>query len=312
MDRRKRVLGALYGHLVGDAFGVPFESFPPSALPAELRWGDRGAADQPQGTWSDDGAMMLCQVASLLETGRFDPEDTARRFVRWAGEGYMAADGEVFSIGMTTAGALNRFDRGVPALGAGGTDEQDNGNGALMRILPLGLWYATAKPAELIAVSQDASRITHGHLRSQVCCALHNLLVAGLLAGDEPAGSLRAARGVLAEFAHGSSGSPAYGSELESMFAYPARTGSGYVVDCLWSAWDALTSAGSYVETVRRAVAYGHDTDTTAAVAGGLAGALYGLDQVPSQWRTDLRLDLSQRQMLDRFADAVPFSRKMA
>ena len=93
----------------------------------------------------------------------------------------MAAGGEVFSIGMTTAAALNRFDRGIPALNAGGTDERDNGNGALMRILPLGLWYAAANPAELISVSQDASKITHGHLRSQICCALHNLLVAGLL-----------------------------------------------------------------------------------------------------------------------------------
>ena len=116
---------------------------------------------------------------------------------------------------------------------------------------------------------------------------------------------MRTARGLLAEYADGSSGSPTYASELESVFAYPARTGSGYVVDCLWSAWDALTAAGNYVETVQRAVAYGHDTDTTAAVAGGLAGAWYGLDQVPAEWRADLRLDSPQRQMLEQFADAV-------
>lgn len=122
------MLAALYGHLVGDAFGVPYESLSLSGLPAELRWGDRGAADQPQGTWSDDGATMLCQVASLLDAGGFDPDDTARRFVRWAGEGY-SNGGEVFSIGMTTAAALNRFDRGVPARCARGTDERDNGNG---------------------------------------------------------------------------------------------------------------------------------------------------------------------------------------
>ncbi len=301
---RSRLLGSLYGHLCGDACGVAYEFIPAHRIPAAIQWGTSGTHDQPPGTWSDDGALLLCTVASYLEQGRLAPEDLGRRFVRWYDEGYMAAGGRVFDIGTTTMGALARLRDGVDALEAGQADEASNGNGSLMRILPVALYTRQQSLRESIGAAHDASRITHRHRCAQVCCAVYTLIVRQLLETGDRTDALERAFGALDRFyANGGGWGEAYRDQLAQVRAFNHPHGSGFVVDTLWSAWIAFRESSDYVETIDRAIRYGDDTDTTACVAGGLAGLYFGLDAIPPAWREQLRLDDELRALLDRFAE---------
>jgi ADP-ribosylglycohydrolase len=139
-------LGALWGALVGDALGVPVEFQSRGAVQKNPVTGMRGFGthNQPPGTWSDDSSLMLCTVDSLVSCDCFDSEDLGDRFVRWKAKGYWTPQGRVFDIGIATAESLSRIAMGVPPEEAGGIDEYSNGNGSLMRILPIALWFSRA------------------------------------------------------------------------------------------------------------------------------------------------------------------------
>jgi ADP-ribosylglycohydrolase len=292
-ERSDRVRGGLEGLLIGDAFGVPYEFHGPEQLPPIHRLAFEPPADfarahvmVPPGTWSDDGAQALCLLDSLLSCGALDVDDLGRRFVRWYQDGYLAVDGLVFDVGIGTLQALKAIAAGVDTLSAARTDENANGNGALMRVLPLALWHR-GTDEELVRDAHLQTRVTHGHERSQVCSALYCLWAQREKRGDGEAyaDAVKVLRVLYA-------GEPTLLAELEEEVRPdepPAGRGSGYVVDCLHSARLALADAGSYEEVIRRAVALGHDTDTTAAVAGGIAGVRFGLRGIPSTWREALR-----------------------
>ncbi|MEW6249216.1 MAG: ADP-ribosylglycohydrolase family protein [Planctomycetota bacterium] len=302
---RERILGAIYGHLVGDAFGVPYEFEAAADLPAELKWRGFGTHHQPPGTWSDDGALMLCLLASLHECGRFDPADAGRRFVRWRDAGYLAAGGVVFDVGITTGDALNRLRAGVPPLEAGAADEAAGSNGSLMRILPLPLWARHEPPARLVAICHDGSRLTHGHTCPQVCCAVYGLLVQRLLTEHTtPADAWGAALATAeAEYCRNPAWGNNFAREVALIRQFRRFTGGGFVVDCLCSAWAAVRRADDYADAVRQAVRFGNDTDTTAAVAGSLAGLIFGVDGIPADWLSELRLTDDQGRLIAEFAD---------
>ena len=118
-DMKPKILGSINGHLVGDALGVPYEFTQPSDIPSDIKWGAQGTHRQPVGTWSDDGALMLCTLASLCEKAEFDAQDVGRRFVKWMDNGYMAAGGLVFDYGRTTRCAIDRLRRQTSPLDAG-------------------------------------------------------------------------------------------------------------------------------------------------------------------------------------------------
>lgn len=189
----ERILGGLYGLLVGDAVGVPYEFHTPATLPPwdaiemvpppDFR---RAHTRAPAGAWSDDGAQALCLLASLLECRGLDLDDLGRRFVDWRDRGYLAVDGVVFDVGVQTSQALAALRVGVPALRAGPAGERQNGNGSLMRVLPLALWHR-GDDRELVRDAALQSRVTHGHLRSQVCCALYCLWARATLHGSTDA-----------------------------------------------------------------------------------------------------------------------------
>ena len=291
-SRRERIEGGVAGLLIGDALGVPYEFHGPDAIPP----GEQIEYDPPAGfwrshdgvapgTWSDDGAQALCLLASLLDCGRFDTEDLGQRLVRWYDEGYCAVDGRVFDIGIQTGRALASIKSGVPALQAGATEERALGNGSLMRALPLALWHR-GTDGELVADARAQSRVTHGHLRAQLCCALYCLWARRLL--DDVRGpwadAVAALRTLYAE-------DTPERAELEFHIRPdepPEGQGSGYVVDTLRSARWAL-GAGSYEQVVKVAIGLGNDTDTTACVAGGIAGMRDGIGAIPQRWREGLR-----------------------
>ncbi len=277
--------------LVGDALGVPYEfqtnldQLPPELIELPPPNGfERSHPQAPPQAWSDDGAHALCLLASLLHQSELDLQDLGRRLVNWLDWGYLAVDGVVFDVGMQTSAALAAVRAGVPAERAGSSTERDNGNGSLMRVLPLALWHR-GSDAELIELASRQSLVTHGHLRARVCCALYCLWVKGALQGasDPWADATRRLRAIVV-------GRADWQFELDVHIRperEPAGHGSGYVVDSLHSARLAA-EAPTFEQVIRRAVALGDDTDTTAAIAGGFAGARHGLSGIPERWLTAL------------------------
>ena len=308
-----RLVGGVWGHLVGDAAGVPYEFTPPDRVGDVVFGKDGGPWRQPPGTWSDDGALMLALLDSLL-TGRFDPDDQGSRALAWADGTAYTPDGDGrFDIGGTTSAAMAALRRGVRAVDAGPTDEHAAGNGSLMRILPLALVERAPRtdardPARrvsddrLVRDAHAASRVTHGNLLCQAACALYALVVRRLLAGDAPAAALGAARRKLRDLYGRDRALDGHLAALDAIEAWQERSGRGFVVDSFWSAWDAFAGAGSYEETIVRAIRYGNDTDTTAAIAGGLAGVHWGWQSIPFAWRRAMRGRAVVTPLADRLA----------
>lgn len=303
LTRSERLAGGLLGLLIGDALGVPYEFHPPETLPPTTAIDfrpppgfRRAHPGVPPGTWSDDGAQALVLLDSLLACQGLDLTHFATGLRRWLSEGFCAVGGMLFDIGTQTSTAINRLNAGVPPERSGPAGESQNGNGALMRVLPLALWHR-GPDAELVQLAMRQALPTHGHIRSQLACALYCLWARALLQGQWDGWTWAEAR--LKEMAEPLS---LPSNELAYLLD-PARAGeargSGYVLDTLWSARQVLTDSSAYADCVRAAVALGHDTDTTAAVAGGLAGIRYGLGSIPVAWREGLRGQLIYQPRLE-------------
>lgn len=293
----KTVKAAMLGVVVGDALGVPVEFMSRSDLTANPVTGMReyGTHDQPAGTWSDDSSMALCLMESL--TRGVDYEDMAENFLRWADEGYWAAHGEVFDMGIATRKALVKYAHRTPALECGASGERDNGNGSLMRIMPLALYLHEKMGScwndewDAYEIVHNASRITHAHPISLISCGIYCSVVNEILRGNgldvaiysgiEKAEAVYSKNKELADFL-------SYFTEvnLETLKDLPitAIRGSGYVLDTLKSALWCLLHTDSFRSCVLQAVNLGEDTDTVGAVAGGLAGLWYGMSAIPEDW----------------------------
>lgn len=166
----ENVAAALFGVAVGDALGVPVEFRGRKYLKEDPVTDMRayGTHRQPAGTWSDDSSLTFCLAEMLC--GGYDLQNLGNRFINWYRHAYWTPHGNVFDIGMTTRTAINRLEDGVEPKNAGPWGEQDNGNGALMRILPL-LFHLHDKPLEeRFAKTRDVASVTHGHIRSTLCC----------------------------------------------------------------------------------------------------------------------------------------------
>ncbi|MCI1711440.1 MAG: ADP-ribosylglycohydrolase family protein [Chiayiivirga sp.] len=300
---KDRLAGGLVGLLLGDAIGVPYEFRQRGDLPPKARIDlipptdfQRAHAGTPPGTWSDDGAQALCLLESLLTCEGLELDDFARRLLRWQSEGHLAVDGRVFDIGLQTQRALDRLQAGAAPAVAGPSGEQDNGNGALMRVLPLALWHQGADD-DLVELAMRQSLPTHGHLRSQLCCALYCLLARHLLCEGYHESLFDDAFDALGRITNRSAWRREWDRILTEMQDPP--TGSGYVVDSLTSAIAAFSRGDDYASVVREAISFGNDTDTTAALAGGLAGLRWGLYGIPTSWRDALRGTELYRLVLD-------------
>ena len=280
------------GLLIGDALGVPYEFHPPEDLPstkliefqppAGFRRAHYGV---PPGTWSDDGAQALILLDSLLAKDRLDLSHFAEGLRNWMQKGFYAVNRSVFDIGMQTSTAINRLGDGIPPDVSGPSSEQHNGNGSLMRVLPLVLWHQ-GSDSDLVHLAMRQSLPTHGHWQSKIACAMYCLWARRWLDGA-PSPWMLAERG-LREILEVHAPADQVDHVLDPVNANRAR-GSGYVVDTLWSSRHAVESTSDYEACVRRAIAFGHDTDTTATVSGGIAGIRYGMEGIPVRWRDALR-----------------------
>ncbi len=293
LSATERLAGGLLGLLVGDALGVPYEFHPPSELPpfdriemippAGFRRAHTGVAP---GTWSDDGAQALVLLHCLLTDDGLDLAHFANSLLRWLHEGFCAVDGDVFDVGIQTRTALDRLAAGTPPEAAGPAAANRNGNGSLMRVLPLAFWHQ-GEDVKLMQLAARQSLPTHGHMRAQVCCALYCLWARAVLAEREQPW-MWAAQALREHGAKAGLGADEIARILDAGNADKVA-GSGYVLDTLWSALRAVESSTGYASCVRCAISLGDDTDTTACVAGGIAGLMYGRSGIPAQWRDMLR-----------------------
>lgn len=289
---RTKVLGGLYGLLVGDALGVPYEFHAARDIPSAARIEytppkgfRRSHYATPAGTWSDDGAQALVLLESLLAKKRLDVRDFARHLLAWADTGYMAVDGRVFDIGIQTSEAMHRIRHGGRVVVDDGPKCRC-GNGSLMRTLPLALWHQ-GTDADLVRDAHRQSAVTHGQTIGQVSCALYALWARRTLQGRPNAWA--DATNALRSLYRGDAVRLGELNDVLQPDSPPHGTGGGYVVDCLHSARLALKRGQTYEDVVREAILLGEDTDTTACVAGGIAGIRHSLSGIPDRWIDGLR-----------------------
>lgn len=293
-----KYLGGMVGLLVGDAAGVPYEFQSPHQLPAReyiemsppanFR---RSHGGVPIGTWSDDGAQALCLFSSMAKYSKVEIHDFSQRLCDWYKVGYFAVDGKVFDVGIQTSDAIALLMKGTNPYQSGGATESNNGNGSLMRVLPLALLHK-GDNASMVKESHLQSIPTHAHARSLVACGFYCLVARAYLNAEENPWGLAAAQlqTIYQDWDVQEEGI-SFLNELDTILTSPLRdhpTGSGYVVDTLWSAKKALEES-SFEDVIKTAIGFGNDTDTSACVAGGLAGIRFGLGGIPKRWLAQLR-----------------------
>lgn len=297
--RRDRYRGCLLGLAVGDALGATLEFKPPGTFPPLEDMIGGGCWQLRPGEWTDDTSMALCLAASLVKCGRFDPEDQMKRYACWLREGYMTPrDQEPPDVGNATRAAISKFERtGDPW--AGSTDPMTAGNGSLMRLAPVPMFFART-PSEAVERAAASSKTTHAAAEAVDACRYYAGVVVGALAGETKEALLESRyspeaglwdrnplRGGIARVAGGSFKEKEPPSQTRSSGAAAESEirGTGYVVESMEAALWAFSKSTNFDDGVLLAVNLGEDADTTGAVYGQLAGAHYGVKGIRKEWR---------------------------
>ncbi|WP_188988465.1 ADP-ribosylglycohydrolase family protein [Paenibacillus nasutitermitis] len=289
-----KVIDGIIGLCVGDALGVPVE-FQSRAVLEQKPLTDMigyGSHRQPAGTWSDDTSLTLCLMDSIADCGGLDLRDLADKFRKWCWNADWTPHGDVFDIGIATREAIMRLDdRSLPPEQAGGAGEFSNGNGSLMRILPLAFYLKGRSFEDRVLAVTQVSSLTHRHLISVIACVIYVETAISLLNGNVMEDSLNSAKQSVVRHFSGSPQLAAFDRILKEDLKQLERAeiqSTGYVVHTLEASLWCLLHAGSYEEAVLQSINLGEDTDTTGAVTGGLAGLIYGLSGIRSNWTGQL------------------------
>ena len=284
LDAKARDRGSLLGLAVGDALGTTLEFRRPGTFAPLTDLIGGGPFGLKAGQWTDDTSMALCLGESLLACGGFDARDQMERYCRWWSAGHMSSTGTCFDIGMTVRAALDCFLADGDPL-AGDTDPYTAGNGSLMRLAPVPLFFAKAGMREAVMQAGESSRTTHGAAAAVDACRYLAALIVGALAGASKERLL--APRYAPDLWEEAPLDPAVDAVAAGSFrAKPdaAIKGSGYVVASLEAALWAFAKTESFEEGALLAVNLGDDADTTGAVYGQLAGAFYGEAGIPARW----------------------------
>jgi len=308
MDKSK-ILGGLFGVCVGDALGVPVEFVSRERLkqnPVSKMIGF-GCYNQPPGTWSDDSSMTFCLAESLCKG--YDVYDIADKFSKWLFDNYWTPHGEVFDAGGTTRAALGHIKKVKHPSMAGGVGESDNGNGSLMRTLPLAFYVKDFNDKKKFQIIAEVSAITHGHIRSVIACCIYVEILVNLLNGKDKEEAYEDMKNVIIEYFKKEK------KELElfdrildkdiGLFLEDEIKSGGYVLDTLEASLWCFLNNNSYKETVLSAVNLGGDTDTTGAIVGGLAGVYYGFENIPKEWVEEIAREEDVVQLGENFLKSL-------
>ena len=290
------VKSAIFGVCVGDALGVPVEFRSREELKRSpvTRMRAMGTHRQPLGTWSDDSSLTLCLAESLCNG--YDLEDIALKFLQWYNTEIWTPHGNIFDIGIATRQAIYRISKGVIPQLCGGTSEFDNGNGSLMRILPLLFYIKDFSIEKRFDVIKEVSSITHGHIRSVISCFIYLEFLIEILIKSEKLEAYQKMQTKVKDFLNNS---PICSQNEMDLFdrilkndisKYPEDIikSSGYVLHSLEASLWCFLNSKNYSEAVLKAVNLGEDTDTTAAITGGIAGIFYGFENIPEEWVVEL------------------------
>lgn len=281
MFNKNKMPGGIMGLIVGDALGVPYEFRNRDTFTASKMIG-YGTYNQPPGTWSDDSSMVLATMDAINRcNSEINTKEIMRNFMDWFYNGWFTPYGKCFDVGNTTQKAITKYYSGVYDINSCGCgDVTDNGNGSLMRILPLAFMQNITNDD-----IDSVSAITHAHGISKYACEVY-ISFAQLLCNDMP---INKVYDIVVTLMKNGTFNYRLGEEFMDFTKIPNLKrndikSTGYVVDTLIAAVWCLINTDNYKDCVLKAVNLGGDTDTIAAVAGGLAGIVYGIKGIPEEW----------------------------
>lgn len=301
-----KFVDAIIGHAVGDAMGVPTQFCIREHLlkkpVTEMVYSQK--VGQPIGSWSDDTSMEISTIESYLDCGKFDYSDIMSKWVDWITKGEYTPAGKTFDVGNTCLYAIRQFSKGIDPLKCSMRDEYSNGNGSLMRILPIALycWSKKLSDEDTIKLSNDISQLTHGHDTSKLACYIYIKFIGSLLDGNSKEDSYRYIQG-LDYSMYDKDSVDKYKRILKGNIkdcTIDEIKSECYVVDTLECAFWIFMNSNDYRETIIASTNIGNDTDTIGGIAGSMAGIVYGIDSIPKNWldklmRKDYLIDLVLR-----------------
>ncbi len=293
---RDFIKDVLLGVATGDAIGVPVEFRSRDELLKQPVTGMQGYGShhQPPGTWSDDSSLTFCLAEMLC--GEYDLQNLANRFINWKNHAWWTPHGEVFDMGIATSVAITKLERGDLPVMAGGSDVSSNGNGSLMRILPLLFFIRDKNIDKRFLAVKDVSSLTHRHIRSVIACFIYLELALEIQSGKEKKEAYRKTCDTIKTFLDETDTcTTEEATHFERILSGNIHKlwnedihSSGYVIHTLEASLWCLLNSGNYADAVLKETNLGSDTDTTAAVTGGLAGLLYGWETIPPEWISSL------------------------
>lgn len=300
MTPLSRARGCLLGLAVGDALGTTLEFHPPGTFTPITDMVGGGPFDLKPGEWTDDTSMALCLAESLLAKNGFDPVHQLQTYCRWYRHGHFSVTGRCFDIGNVTRTALHAFETtGDPYPGP--TAVACGGNGSLMRLAPVPIFWA-GSPFDAVRLAGQSSRTTHGSPECVDACRYYAGLTVAALRGLDKAAVLNNTFEPVQAFLR-QPPTPKIWEVAAGFYKTmdpPAIKGSGYVVKSLEAALWAFHRTDTFRDGALLAVNLGDDADTTGAVYGQLAGAYYGEDGIPAEWRAKLAMRGEIESLADR------------
>ena len=310
VDYTDKIKSVLFGVAVGDALGVPVEFNGRETIRKNpvTDFIGYGTYNLPAGTWSDDSSLTFCLAEAL--TNEFDLHIIGQNFVKWRYNNFWTARGNVFDIGNATQQAIDRLATGVQPDLAGGFEASSNGNGSLMRISPL-LFYLLDKPVNVrYEITKQVSSITHGHIRSVIACFYYLEFARQLVAQKDKFEIYKNLQTEITNQLTSLSINPTEIAKFDRLLKQNIHElteenvySSGYVLHTLEASIWCLLTTDNYKDAVLKAVNLGEDTDTTGAVTGGLAGLLYGFDNIPANWIKQLARNNDIENLAERLGE---------
>lgn len=299
------VNGGIWGLIVGDALGLPFEFKSPYYMkehPAISMVGG-GTWNQPVGTWSDDSGLTLATMGAIIKNkGSIDYDKIMKEFVRWAVRGeYTQNPGHPpFDYGNTTIKGINNYINGFSVFESGLKGEENNGNGSLMRILPLAFTNSNYKDIEMV------SSLTHAHPRSKIGCVLYCEICRQIMKGGKSTfcDYVNKAGTIIQRYYEDNPELDYYQRIFDNDFE-EGVTGGMYIVDTLESAIYSIKYSDDFESSLLMAVNLGGDTDTVGAVCGGLAGIYYGFDDIPKEWLSSIYNSEIVDELIENYCDVL-------
>ena len=300
-----KVTDSIIGHAVGDAMGVPTEFCIREKLQANpiTTMIGYGQHDVPEGSWSDDTSMEIATIDSIINKRSIDYEDIMTNFYYWLHDAKYTPGDEVFDAGRTCIQSIINFSKGMKPLECGQTSISSNGNGSLMRILPVALYsyYKKLSEMEILELTNNISSLTHAHEISKLGCYIYVRYTMLLLDGKSKEMAYKQLKN-LDYSTYSDESLKCYERILKSKineYELNEISSRGYVVDTLEAVFWTLLKHENYRDIIIEAINLGNDTDTVGAIVGSLAGILYGIDNIPKEWidklvKKDYLLDLAK------------------